>query len=144
MGMKYVIHKFTGLPYDTPAADFVISASDKSLVVCIGVMLPYRYADVCSDFHPVCGHLFRRGHCRRCCRLSGYVAHQDLPQHGRSLTFSRQEMDHRHGLPNLLHRCDHPNHLYDHLHHVGWSFCRRSWCWFRKRYRHSLHVRDLP
>lgn len=33
--MKYTIHQFTGLPYDTPAADFVISASDKSLVTSI-------------------------------------------------------------------------------------------------------------
>jgi hypothetical protein len=35
MGMKYAIHTLTGLPYDTPAADFVISASDKGLITSI-------------------------------------------------------------------------------------------------------------
>ncbi|TIA27670.1 monosaccharide transporter, partial [Aureobasidium pullulans] len=35
MGMKYAIHTFTGLPYNTPAEDFVISASDKSLITSI-------------------------------------------------------------------------------------------------------------
>ncbi|KAI5199389.1 monosaccharide transporter [Aureobasidium subglaciale] len=35
MGMKYAIHTFTGLPYDTPAEDFVIGASDKALVTSI-------------------------------------------------------------------------------------------------------------
>jgi hypothetical protein len=35
MGMKYAIHTFTGLPYDTPADDFVVGASDKALVTSI-------------------------------------------------------------------------------------------------------------
>lgn len=37
MGMKYAIHEFTGLPYPpaTPEADFVVGASDKSLVTSI-------------------------------------------------------------------------------------------------------------
>ncbi|THV68595.1 monosaccharide transporter [Aureobasidium pullulans] len=35
MGMKYAIHTFTGLPYNTPAEDFVIPASDKSLITSI-------------------------------------------------------------------------------------------------------------
>ena len=35
MGMKYAIHTFTGLPYDTPAEDFVVGASDKALVTSI-------------------------------------------------------------------------------------------------------------
>lgn len=35
MGMKYAIHTFTGLPYDTPADDFIVGASDKALVTSI-------------------------------------------------------------------------------------------------------------
>lgn len=35
MGMKYAIHTFTGLPYDTPKDDFVVGSSDKALVTSI-------------------------------------------------------------------------------------------------------------
>lgn len=35
MGMKYAIHTFTGLPYDTPEKEFVVDASDKALVTSI-------------------------------------------------------------------------------------------------------------
>lgn len=51
--MKYFIHQFAGLPYDTPTDQFVVASQDKSLLTGIlsaGTFFGAIIAGDCADF----------------------------------------------------------------------------------------------